>query len=374
MEKHNMNKTRKQYLWNFVTKGAILAAAALVFLGCRSRPETIEPEPNPPGIFSTVLSSEAEDLVRLGISYHDRGDYETAIDYYKKALDLAPDHPLILYELAFSYLYQGDSETAIDVAEKGIATAEERGMQDVIPNLFDIKGSALDNLDRSAEAIDVYLTAINQYGASNTFLYYNLGLSYYRIEKHPEAREALLQGLLLNPNHPSSNLLLARISAEEGQKTQAFYAFCYFLLLEPNTARAVQAYNTLLNMLSKQEQIGLMDNGTFTASDMVISLSFVLDDENAGKSEAEKTKAKLYYLLTSLEELKNAGKIERGAGDELYWDFYAPFFNRIAVSGYFGTFCRYIALTSDPEADDWIINGREEIDGFFEWLNEAPKE
>jgi hypothetical protein len=105
---------------------------------------------------------------------------------------------------------------------------------------------------------------------------------------------------------------------------------------------------------------------------MVISLSFVLDDENAGKSDAEKTKAKLYYLLTSLEELKNAGKIERRAGDELYWDFYAPFFNRIAVSGYFDSFCRYIALTSDPGADDWIVNGREEIDGFFEWLNEAP--
>jgi tetratricopeptide (TPR) repeat protein len=352
---------------------AAVLAVALITAACGSQPEPAEPEPLP-GNFSNVLSPEAEELVRLGISYHDRGDYETAIDYYGKALELAPDHPVILYETAFSYMYMGNSETALAVAEQGIAAAERRGMRDVIPSLFDIKGSALDNLDRSAEAIEVYLTAINQYGASNTFLYYNLGLSYYRVEKRAEAREALLHGLLLNPNHPSSNLLLGRISMEEGQKTQAFYAFCYFLLLEPNTDRSAQAYNTLLYLLTKQEQIGLMDNGTFTASDMVISLSFALDDENAGKSDAEKIKAKLYYLFTSLEELKNAGKIERGAGDELYWDFYAPFFNRIAVSGYFDTLCRYIALTSDPGADDWIVNGREEIDGFFEWLNEAPAE
>jgi tetratricopeptide (TPR) repeat protein len=368
--------THKRYRWNGLAKPAVLALVlitAALILTCRSGPEPAEPEPQP-GIFSNVLSPEAEELVRLGISYHDRADYETAIDYYNKALDLAPDHPVILYEMAFSYMYMGNSETALAVAEQGITAAEQRGMREVIPSLFDIKGSALDNLDRSAEAVEVYLTAMNQYGASNTFLYYNLGLSYYRIEKRAESREALLQGLRLNPNHPSSNLLLGRISMEEGQKTQAFYAFCYFLLLEPNTDRAVQAYNTLLYLLAKQERVGFMDNGTFTASDMVISLSFVLDDENAGKSDAEKTKAKLYYLLTSLEELKNSGKIERSAGDELYWDFYAPFFNRIAVSGYFGTFCRYIALSSDPGADDWIVNGREEIEGFFEWLNEAPAE
>jgi len=36
----------------------------------------------------------------------------------------------------------------------------------------------------------------------------------------------------------------------------------------------------------------------------------------------------------------------------------------------FGTFCRYIGLTTDPDADAWIENGRDEIEGFFDWLNE----
>jgi tetratricopeptide (TPR) repeat protein len=343
---------------------ALFACGAVFFINCAG-----EPQPAPSGIMDRTLSPEAEDLLRTGVAYHDRGDYETALDYYRQAMELAPDHPIIYYEMGFSYISMGDSETALDLAEKGIAAAEKRRMNDVMPTLFDLKGSALDNLNRSEEAITVYLAAISQYGA-NTFLYYNLGLSYYRIDRQDDAWESLIKGLLINPNHPSSNYLLGKIATETGKKTQAFYSLCYFLLLEPNTERSAQVYNTVLYMLDREDEaIGVRNNGAFTASDMVITFSFSLDEQNAELSDAEKTRAKLYYLFTSLEEQKNSGKIGRSEGDELWWDFYAPFFYRIAQSDYFDVYCRYIGLTTDPKADDWIENGREEIEGFFEWLN-----
>ncbi|MDR2072967.1 MAG: tetratricopeptide repeat protein [Spirochaetaceae bacterium] len=344
------------------------ALMGLAVLGCQGEPPAVEPELS--GALNKTLNPQAEDLVRTGILSHDQGDYETALEYYQRALELAPDHPVIYYEMAFSYISLGENETALELADKGLAAARARNMEELIPTLYDLKGSALDNLGRSNEAIDIYLTAINQYGASNTLLYYNLGLSYYRIEKRDEARDALVKGLLLNPNHPSSNYLLGRICIEGGEKTQAFYTLCYFLLLEPNTERAVEAYNTILYMLNRQEEaIGVRNNGTFTASDVVISLSFTLDEANAEKTDAEKIQAKLYYIITSLEEQKNNGKISRSQGDELWWDYYSPFLYRIAKSEKFGTFCRYIGITSDPKADEWIETGREEIEGFFEWLN-----
>jgi tetratricopeptide (TPR) repeat protein len=244
-------------------------------------------------------------------------------------------------------------------------------MDNLMPTLFDLKGSALDNLNRSEEAVAVYLEAINKYGASNTFLYYNLGLSYYRVDRRDDAWESLVKGLQINPNHPSSNYLLGRIAMETGKKTQAFYSLCYFLLMEPNTERSTLAYNTILYMLGRPEEeaIGVRNNGAFTTADMIIAFSFNLDEQNAGLNAAEKIRAKLYYLFTNLEEQKNSGKITRSAGDELWWDFYAPFFYRVAKSDYFNVFCRYIGLTTDPQADDWIENGREEIEGFFKWLN-----
>jgi len=348
----------------------VLLVGALVFSGCAGKPAVQKQEKLSPG-YDNRLSPEAEELVRKGINSHDQGDYMTAIDYYKKALDIAPDHPVIHYEMGFSYMSLGNSGAALEEADKGLAAAKVRNYNEVIPSLLDLKGSALDNLGRNEEAIDVYLEAIDKYGAANTLLYYNLGLTYYRSGRPEEAADALRKGLLINPNHSSSNYLLGRICMEEGMKTKAFYALCYFLLMEPNTDRAVQSYNTVVNMLvNRDETIGFHDNGAFTTADMVISLAFTLDEANFRMSEKEKIQAKLYYVFTNLDEQKNSGKIGRSKGDELWWDFYSPFFNRIAKSKYFGTFCRYIGLTTDPDADAWIENGRDEIEGFFDWLNE----
>jgi len=347
-----------------------LIAALTAVSGCKGTPPPPEPEPEVK-VYSNVLSPEAEDLVRRGVGYHDRGNYETAIDYFNRAMELAPDHPVIYYEIAFSRISMGETEAALELAEKGIASARERKYNDVIPTLLDLKGSALYNLGRYEEAIAVYNQTINEFGVSNTFLYYNLAINYYGLGRREEAVETLLIGLLINPNHASSNYLLGKICMEDGKKTQAFYALCYFLLMEPNTNRAAQSYNTIQYLLSSEEEgIGVRNNGSFTAADMVISVAFSLDEENPSASDAEKTQAKLHYVFTNLEEQKNSGKISRGAGDGLWWDFYSPFFYRIAKSDYFDTFSRYIGLSVDPDAENWIEDGQDEIEEFFDWLND----
>ncbi|MDR2210730.1 MAG: tetratricopeptide repeat protein [Spirochaetaceae bacterium] len=372
--KHNRGFLRRFFGGTPGVPALILPALlGLTALSCRGLSPAMDPELA--GALEQSLSPQAEELVSTGVLYHDQGDYKTALDYYQQALELAPEHPVIHYEMAFSYIAMGDNETALELADQGLAGAKARNMKDIIPILYDLKASALDNLGRTGEAITMYLTAINQYDPSNTLLYYNLGLSYYRTGRRDEARETIIKGLRINPNHPSSNYLLGRLCMEDGQKTQAFYSLCYFLLQEPNTERSVEAYNTVLYLLAREEEaIGVRNNGSFTAADMVISLSFTLDEANPEKSDAEKSKAKLYYIFTTLEEQKNNGKISRSQGDELWWDFYSPFFYRIAGSENFDTFCRYIGITADPQANEWIETGREEIEAFFEWLNQYPSQ
>ena len=350
----------------FAETAAFLIFSAMTFFACAGKPAPLEPEV---ARYNILLSPEAEELVRKGVACHDQREYEKAIEYYNQAFGFAPDHPVIYYEMGFSYVAMNENEKALELAEKGITGAKALNYTEIIPTLLDLKGSALNNLNRNQEAAAVYSESINEYGVSDTFMYYNLGVSYYRIDRRAEAFDALRKGLSVNANHANSNYLLGRICAEDGKMTQSFYALCYFLLLEPNSDRAVQAYNTVLHML-EQRETDFRDNGSFTAADMIISAAFTLDKENARLSPSQKTEAKFYYVFTNMEEQKNSGKINRGAGDELWWDFYSPFFYRIAKSGYFGTFCRYIGLTVDPGADDWIENGRDEIEGFFEWLND----
>lgn len=320
-------------------------------------------------LFAQPLSNEAEALAARGIEAHDSGDYEGALDYYRQVLELAPRHPVILYEMGFSYAAMGDDENAIRIADEGIDAAKEQGSLNILIALMDLKGSALDNLGQSEEALTVFEEAIGLGG--NPMVYYNYALTSYKLERRGQARKALIAGLELNRNHPSSVYLLGRICVEEGRKTQGFYSFCYFLLLEPASGRAVEAYMSLDEILKGSTTIGIRNAGSFTASDLMISLLPLESDESSAKlSDTEKFNAKLKMLFTALEESRES--VEREAGDELWWDYYHPFFTRIAASPYFDTYCKIIGMVANPDAQAWIDSGegREEIDAFFTWINE----
>jgi tetratricopeptide (TPR) repeat protein len=332
---------------------------------------------------------EVDTLMRTGIGYHDDGDYDKAIECYEKALQLAPDIPGIYYEIAFSYLYKGNPETALRYSQQGIDLAVARGAEDSLPGLYDLKGSALDDLGRHEEAVDVYLEALNRFDMNNTRLYYNLGLTYYRMGERDKARDSLAQSLMNDPFHPSSNFLLGKICYEQGRKSQSLYCLSYFLLLEPYTERSGEAHSTIEQLMSgKEEGIIISSAGNFTAFDIMLSLLFIDDEETAGGgpeasaadgelSSDERFMEKLetfFYagqapLVQSLRQTENHSPV-----DDLWWEFYAPFFSRLAESEHFETFCRYIRMSVSPESMTWLGKNEEKVEVLFEWLNADPEE
>ena len=324
----------------YTKKILFLLAIIPIIIGCTGKPASTTE-----GYYSLELNSEAQELVLRGVNSHDQGDYQNAVDLYLQALEIEPEHPVILYQIGFAKIYLRDFDAALEMADRGIIQATRRNLNSLIPNLLGLKASALNNMGRNEEAIDVHLQIIYQYEEATPFTYYNLGVSYYRIEDLDEAAAALKKGLLINPNHAGCNYLLGRISMEEDSITQALYAFCYFLLLEPNTDRSAEAYDTLLYILNNQQDTLNRQNG-------------------------ESIPATLHRVFITMEEYRSSGRLARSPGDEVWWGFYAPFFYRIAVSDYYDTFFRYISYTVDPDADNWLLNGWNEIAVFFDWLNE----
>ncbi|MDR2144777.1 MAG: tetratricopeptide repeat protein [Treponema sp.] len=330
---------------------------------------------------------EVDELMRAGIEYHDEGDYDKAIEYYEKALKLAPDTPGIYYELAFSYLYKGNPEEALKHSQKGIDLA--RNDESQLPGLYDLKGSALDDLGRHEEAVEVYLDALNRFDMNSTRLYYNLGLTYYRMGERDKARDSLAQSLINDPFHPSSNFLLGKICYEQGRKSQSLYCLCYFLLLEPYTERAGEAYSTIEQLMSGAEDgITVSDSGNFTAFDIMISLLFDekessgVDPKSSGETDGEPSPDERFMekldafftagqapLVQSLRRTEN-----HHPADDLWWEFYVPFFFRITESDHFETFCRYIGMSVSPESTVWLDENEEKVETMFEWLNTAPEE
>ncbi|MDR1389099.1 MAG: tetratricopeptide repeat protein [Treponema sp.] len=315
------------------------------------------------------LSGGAEELVNEGIEAHDSGDYEAAVDLYRRALEIEKDHPLIYFEMGFSYITLGDNENALKAADAGITSARERNATSLLSILMDLKGSALDNLDRGEEALAVFEEALALSPAAQIF--YNYGLTLYRLGRFDKALETLAAGLALNHNHPSSTFLLGKICVENGLKTQALLSLCYFLLLEPASGRSMEAYISLEEMLKSSTTIGFKDTGSFTAADLMISImSLDIEGDDVPASDAERFKTKLKRIFTGFGETNKT--VSRVPGDELWWDFYVPFFDRIAQSSYFETCLRIIGLVADPNAQEWVDSeeGYDEIDTFFEWLNQ----
>jgi tetratricopeptide (TPR) repeat protein len=326
-----------------------------------------------------AFNSEVDELMRTGVEHHDEGDYDKAIEYYEKALELAPDVPGIYYEMAFSYLYKGNPEEALRCSQKGIDLAAAQGAEGMLPGLYDLKGSALDDLGRHEEAVEVYLDALNRFNVNSTRLYYNLGLTYYRMGERDKARDSLAQSLMNDPFHPSSNFLLGKICYEQGRKSQSLYALCYFLLLEPYTERAGEAYSTIEQLMSGNEDgIAVSDAGNFTSFDIMISI-LLTDPENetpeASKDEQFIKKLRVFFFAGQAPLVQSLRQIEsQHPADNLWWEFYIPFFFRLAESEHFETFCRYIGMNVSPESMAWLNENEEKIDVMFEWLNTAPEE
>jgi tetratricopeptide (TPR) repeat protein len=316
-------------------------------------------------------------LMQTGIEYHDNEEYGKAIECYEKALKLAPNMPGIYYELAFSHLYNENPQAALEYAQKGIDLAVAQNTKEELPGLYDLKGSALDELGRREEAVRVFLEALDRYDSANTRLYYNLALTYYRMGDRDKARDALARSLLGDTFHQSGNFLLGKICYEQGRRTQSLYSLCYFLLLEPNSPRSGEANEIIWQLVAESgggEEISFSNSGGFTGADLILGLMLAsqsaVPNESAGVLLTKRLGLFFKMMKDQAAALSGKSNNENAApADSLWWEFYIPFFTRLSESKHFETFCHYITISSSEESGAWLAANGEKIDAMFEWLN-----
>lgn len=313
-----------------------------------------------------------EELVKEGITYHDNGEFEKAIQSYKKALKIDAKSTLVHYELALSYFQSKDYKNAIKHSDIVLKQKSKH----MIP-AYMTKGSALDLMGKTKESIKLFEKAIKKHGG-HYLLYYNLALNYVRENELNKAEKNLIEGIKDNPSHPSSHLLLASIHDRWGNKTQTLLSTHYFLLLEPSSKRSASAYEMLLSNfsgnVSKDEknantiniQISENQDKEFSAAELTISMLEATKslEENKGKTEEEmfiENTTSFFKILGELKKKKNKG---------IWWDFYIPFFYDLANSDHLPIYCQYISIIANENPQKWFEENEEKINAFDNWLNE----
>ena len=160
-----------------------------------------------------------------------------------------------------------------------------------------------------------------------------------------------------------------------GNNVPSLLANHFFLLLEPNSGRSADALaflktNFAGNVKQKEGSTDITiflspDDNEWSSAEMMIGMMAASNtlEENKDKSEAQLFAENTESFFKILGELN-----DEQSG--LWWDFYIPFFYDIAKSDHITVYCAYIAQVAMEDQQSWATENEEQLDAFFNWLNE----
>jgi len=144
-----------------------------------------------PTLTSSPLTPAQQRILQEGIVFHDSKNYVDAIAKYRSILAENPDATGAMYELAYSLSDKGDKLAAMKIANRGT-----KYISDELPLFYLLMANNLDDLGKSDDAIKIYQDGVKHledkaFAGYRASLQYNLGVTYLRLKKYPEARQAL---------------------------------------------------------------------------------------------------------------------------------------------------------------------------------------
>ncbi|HKP38355.1 MAG TPA: tetratricopeptide repeat protein [Pyrinomonadaceae bacterium] len=324
-----------------------------------------------PKLTPTASTSSQDQLIREGVALHDRKDYDGAISRYEQVLKENPDNVLALYEMSFSYFEKKDYRKSLEIAYRVAQYKSE-----ILPRVYVQIGNAFDLLDEPKKAIETYKAGIKLF-PSDFLIHYNLALTYYKLGDHEAALAAVKKSAGLNPNHPSSHLLLATLFDRGSYTTPALLAACRFLVLEPASPRSASALELVKRKMQggvsqgkDENTINIMidtsakkDEGDFGAIDMVIGLA-----KAAERLEKNKGKTPMQLMVGSFETLLAILGEQKGDRSKFTWKYYVPYFAEMKKLGHVEAFVFFTNRRStDPEVSEWLLRNQGKVQSFLAW-------
>jgi tetratricopeptide (TPR) repeat protein len=318
--------------------------------------------------------TEVEKIVAEGTQLHDQQKYQAALDQFNKALAIDEKSPLTHYEMANTYFALKNYEKTIEHSNKVIKLNKDH-----LEAAYILKGSAEDITGNAKDAVKTYKAAIKKFPDSY-LMQYNLALTCYNMNELVQSELALQKALALNPKHSSSHLLLGYVMAAQSKRVKSVLALYNFLLVEPNSPRASDAYKTLRSQLQK---------GVSKEGDNTINITLSMDSKRDDFSPAE-VMISMLEASKNLEEKKNKPEQQlfaentaslfsvlgelKGKNNSFWWTYYVNFFYSMKQNDHVETFTYYISQsTNDPAVDSWLKENNRKIDAFSKWYTDYKR-
>ena len=180
----------------------------------------------------------------VGLAYQKQDRYAEAIPYHLKAMELSGLTALTVNSLALAYRGAGQYDKAIEMFKKGISLCPGK-----CTDLYNNLGAVLDHIGRDDEAIGNYLHVIKT-DPQFPNAYFNLGLIYARKGEFEKTKEQVRVLESLRQFKYAAMIINAAGSAyfEKKQYEKALEAFQKAIKIDPEGAP--EYYNNLGSVLS----------------------------------------------------------------------------------------------------------------------------
>lgn len=319
-------------------------------------------------------------LMREGMELRHGGNMESALELYHQALEIDPENANVLYELCISYFQLGDYDKSIEYGERGLKRDSELRSQ-----FYSAIGSCYDNMGESEKAVAMYEKGIAADPAA-PMLRYNLALTLANKGDLAGAETAIKDELLVNPEHPSSHMLLAILYAARNERVPALLGTVRFLVLEPDGPRSDDALRRLKGLLTtgvKQPKkdangrgdvnilldMGKSTEGDFKGIDMMLGIMTAGTLIDSVPASEFRNMQKLLSMTLGMIGEKKKGESGKGFAAE----YYVPYFAAVHDSGKTDILVRTILMShDDPEAEAWLgqVENMKAVQDFIAWSRE----
>jgi Tfp pilus assembly protein PilF len=173
----------------------------------------------------------AEKYFKDGVSLYEAGQYQQAIEAYKKAVQLDPESADANYNLGMSYSSLGQYKEAIEAYKRAI-----RIKPDYEAAYYNL-GHAYSNLKQYDNSVKAFRDAIRR-KPDYVEAYYGLGNAYLDSGKDEKAVHTFEEAIRLKPDNPYAYFNLGLLYFPAGPHAEAIDAFTQAIVRDPRYAEA----------------------------------------------------------------------------------------------------------------------------------------
>lgn len=292
----------------------------------------------------------------------------TAIAGYRAMLQTDTGNAAANYQLALALVTAKRPAEAMSYAQRVIKTQSNYAVA-----AYNLLGGIYDAAAQPDKAIAVYREGLKAYPRDQN-LWFNLGLAYFRDKRFNDAEDAAVDAIKLDVKHANSQRLYALVAFHQNKRMNALLGLCSFLLTEPNSPRAEEAYTNIQSILKGGVLKGAdtKDLSPAEAKETAMLNAAITVISSAGVQKVSGTSLLAFQLksIFNLAGLASAKKTTK----TFYDKFLAAYFYQLAQTNNIEALARLISKSADTAGyERWIQENPAKVTALEDWVKNTAR-